>query len=214
MRTHFVAEPHRQRIDARKDPVVPGPHVEIGHLRNARQCGAGIDRIGAHHEDEVAIDASEIVVAAGRCRLRRAKPTVSWIDYYSSVSGPPRLGVVIRTVSYSVTRTTPGTGSSTTSMIVSSMTGTLCLPTFLGAFFAEVFRGRFFGVARFATFLREDLALAFPRFEAFSRVVTLAMAVSCKDYRRAIDKDYPSVIRHATFISRPQSDFATAEDAL
>lgn len=151
-------------------------------------------------------------------RILIAKPTVSWIGYYSSVSGPPRLGVVILTVSYSVTRTTPGTGSSTTSMIVSSMTGTLCLPTFLGAFFAEVFRGRFFGVARFATFLREDLALAFPRFEAFLRVVmrffALAMAVSCKDYRRAIDKDYPSVIRHATFISRPQSDFATAEDAL
>ncbi len=98
------------------------------------------------------------------------------------------------------------------------MTGTLCLPTFLGAFFAEVFRGRFFSVPRFATFLREDLALAFPRFEAFLRVVTrfvaLAMAVSCKDYHRAIDKDYPSVIRRATFISRPQSDFATAEDAL
>ena len=132
-------------------------------------------------------------------------PTVSWIDYYSSVSGPPRLGVVRLTVSYSVTRTTPGTGSSTTSMIVSSMTGTLCLPTFLGAFFAEVFRGRFFVVARFAIFLREDLALALPRFEAFLRVATrffaLAMAVSCKDYRRAIDKDYPSVIRRATFIS-------------
>jgi len=81
-------------------------------------------------------------------RILIAKPTVSWIDYYSSVSGPPRLGVVILTVSYSVTRTTPGTGSSTTSMIVSSMTGTLCLPTFLGAFFAEVFRGRFFGAPR------------------------------------------------------------------
>ena len=78
-----------------------------------------------------------------------------------------------------------------TSMIVSSMTGTtFCLATFLGAFFAEVFRGRFFGVARFATFLREDLALAFPRFEAFLRVATrffaLAMAVPCKICRGAI----------------------------
>ena len=53
------------------------------------------------------------------------RPTVSRVDYYSSISGPPRLGVVRLTVSYSVTRTTPGTGSSTTSMIVSSMTGTL-----------------------------------------------------------------------------------------
>jgi hypothetical protein len=30
---HFVPEPHRQRVDAGKDAVVPGPHVEIGHLR-------------------------------------------------------------------------------------------------------------------------------------------------------------------------------------
>src|SRR5207247_10633886 len=63
--------------------------------------------------------------------------------------GPaPRLRVVVLIVSYSVTRTTPWTGSSTTSMIVSSMTGTPCLGAFLGAIFAAVFRARFFGVAR------------------------------------------------------------------
>lgn len=46
-------------------------------------------------------------------------------NYCSSVSGPaPGLGVVVRTDSYSVTRTTPGTGSSITSMIVFSTTGT------------------------------------------------------------------------------------------
>src|SRR5271167_1135856 len=61
--------------------------------------------------------------------------------YGSAVSGPaPRLGsrpdeigVPVRIDSYSVTTTTPGTGSSITSMIVSS-TGTItCLGAFLGA---------------------------------------------------------------------------------
>jgi hypothetical protein len=104
-----------------------------------------------------------------------------WIDYYSSVSGPgPRLGVVVLIVSYSVTRTTPGTGSSITSMIVFSMTGTPCLGAFLGAIFATVFGGRFFGVARFAAFVRAGLTRAFPRFEVFLlaiRFFALAMAV-------------------------------------
>jgi len=134
------------------------------------------------------------------------RPTI-WIDCYSSVSGPtPRLGVVVLIVSYSVTRTTPGTGSSITSMIVSSTTGTFCPGAFLGANFALDFRGRFSGLARFAAFLREGLALAFPRFEAFLRVATrfvaLAMAVSSKVCRRAIrlSQHYPSAIGHATFI--------------
>jgi hypothetical protein len=84
----------------------------------------------------------------------------NWIDHHSSVSGPtPRLEGVILIVSYSVTRTTPGAGSSITSMIVSSMTGTPCLGAFLGAIFAAVFRGRFFVVARFAAFLRAGLAV-------------------------------------------------------
>ena len=109
----------------------------------------------------------------------------NWIDYYSSVSGPaPSLGVVVLIVSYSVTRTTPGIGSSITSMIVSSTTGTSCLGVFLNAFFAMAFGGRFFGVARFVGFLRACLARTFPRFAAFLRVATrffaLAMAVPVK----------------------------------
>jgi hypothetical protein len=44
-------------------------------------------------------------------------------------------------------------------MIVSSMTGTPCLGAFLGAIFAAVFGGRFFGVARFDAVLRAGLAL-------------------------------------------------------
>ena len=105
------------------------------------------------------------------------------LDYYSSVSGPPRLGVVVVIVSYSVTRTTPGTGSSITSMIVSSTTAAFCLGGFLGAIFATVFRDRLFGVARFATFLREGLARGFPRFATFLRVArrffAFTLAVSC-----------------------------------
>jgi hypothetical protein len=137
--------------------------------------------------------------------------------YCSSVSGPtPRLGsgpeemgVAVRIVSYSVTTITPGTGSSITSMIVSSTgTSTTCLGAFLGAFLAAVFGGRCFlatgfgpplparrtldfarfGVVRFAAFLRAGLALALPRFELFLRVATrffaLAMAVSCEVCRR------------------------------
>ena len=62
--------------------------------------------------------------------------------YCSSVSGPvpglgsrsDEMGVAVRIVSYSVTTTTPGTGSSITSMIVSSTGTTTCLGAFLGAF--------------------------------------------------------------------------------
>jgi hypothetical protein len=68
------------------------------------------------------------------------------------------------------------------------MTGTPCLGAFLGAIFVTVFGGRFFGVARFAAFLRAGLALAFPRFEALLRIATrffaLAMGVSCEVCRR------------------------------
>jgi hypothetical protein len=85
---------------------------------------------------------------------------------------------------------------------VSSTTGTstTCFGVFLGAVLAAVFGGRFFlavdfraplparrtldfaffGVVRFAAFLRTVLALALPRFELFLRVATrfaLAMAV-------------------------------------
>ena len=94
-------------------------------------------------------------------------------------------------------------------MIVSSTTGTstTCLGVFPGAIFAVVFGGRlfgrkfqaplpacrtldfaFFGVVRFAAFLRAVLALALPRFELFLRIATrffaLTMAVSCEECRR------------------------------
>jgi hypothetical protein len=107
--------------------------------------------------------------------------------YCSSVSGPvpgfasrsDEMGVAVRIVSYSVTTTTPGTGSSITSMIVSSTgTSTTCLGAFLGAFLAAIFDGRcflamgfaapltarwtldlaFFGVVPFAAFLRAGSA--------------------------------------------------------
>jgi hypothetical protein len=143
--------------------------------------------------------------------LRRQRTIEHLIDYFSFVAGPVpslrsasppgEMGVAVRTDSYSVTTTTPGTGSSITSMIVVS-TGTST--TFLGAFLAAVFGGRFFlaagfvvlmparrtldfaffGIARFAAFLRAGLALALPRFELFLRAATrffaLAMAVSCE----------------------------------
>ena len=107
-------------------------------------------------------------------------------------SRPDEMGVAARIVSYSVTRTTPGTGSSITSMIVSSTGTTTCLGAFLGAFLAAVFSGRFFltagfglplparltldfaffAVVRFGAVLRAGLALALPRFELFLRVAT------------------------------------------
>lgn len=85
------------------------------------------------------------------------------------------MGVAVRIVSYSVTTTTPGTGSSITSMIVSSTgTSTAWLGVLLGAFLAAIFDCRCFfaapltldfacfGVMRFAAFLRACLALALP----------------------------------------------------
>jgi hypothetical protein len=111
------------------------------------------------------------------------------------------MGVAVRIVSYSVTTTTPGTGSSITSMIVSlTGTSTACLGVLLGAFLAALFDCRClfaapltldfacFGVMRFAAFLRAGLVLALPRLELFLRVATrffaLAMAVSREVCRR------------------------------
>jgi hypothetical protein len=108
------------------------------------------------------------------------------------------MGVAVRIDSYSVTTTTPGIGSSITSMIVSSTGTTTCLGVFLGAFLAAVFGGRFFltpgfgaplparwtldfaffSVARFAALLRPGLALALPRFELFLRVATRFFALA------------------------------------
>ena len=129
-----------------------------------------------------------------------------WIVYCSSgprlVPPPREFGLTVRIDSYSVTTTTPGTGSSITSMIVVS-TGACATPlsSFVGAFLAAVFGGFFFlatgfvavltarptldfafvGAARFAAFLRAGFALALPRFELFfaTRFFALAMAVSC-----------------------------------
>ena len=115
------------------------------------------------------------------------------------------MGVAVRIISYSVTTTTPGIGSSITSMIVSSTgTPTTCLGGFVGAFLAATFDGRCFlamgfaapltldfacfGFVRFAAFLRAGLALALPRLELFLRVATrffaLAMVVTCEVCRR------------------------------
>ena len=152
---------------------------------------------------------------------RRYDPgRIRGLIYCSSVSGPvpglgsrsDEMGVAVRIVSYSVTTTTPGAGSSITSMIVSSTgTSTTCLGAFLGAFLAAIFDGRcflamgfaapltarrtldfaFFGVVRFVAFLRAGLALALPRFELFLRVATrffaLAMIVPCEICRRQAD---------------------------
>jgi hypothetical protein len=67
-------------------------------------------------------------------------------------------------------------------MMVSSTTGPSRLGAFLGIIFAVVFRGRFLGVARFATLLREGLPLTLPRLPLFLlvavRFFALAMAVS------------------------------------
>src|SRR6202162_1875602 len=104
------------------------------------------------------------------------------------------MGVAVRIDSYSVTTTMPGTGSSITSMIVSSTGKTTCLGAFLAAFFGGRFfltagfgpalperctlDFAFFGIVRFAAFLRPRLALALRRFELFlvaTRFFALAM---------------------------------------
>ena len=133
--------------------------------------------------------------------------------YCSSVSGPvpglgsrsDEMGVAVRIVSYSVTTTSPGTGSS----VSSTGTSTTCLGAFLGAFLAAILDGRcflamgfaarltarrtldfaFFGAVRLAAFLRAGLALASPRFELFLRVATrfFAIAVPFEICRRQAD---------------------------
>ena len=60
---HAVAKPYGHGIDAGKHAAVPGPHVEIGHLGDLRQRRAGIDQVGIHDEDEVAVDAPKLQVA-------------------------------------------------------------------------------------------------------------------------------------------------------
>ena len=141
------------------------------------------------------------------------------IDYYSSVSGPPRLGVVVVIVSYSVIRTTPGTGSSITSMIVSSTTAAFCLGGFFGAIFATVFRGRLFGVPRFAAFLREGWSLGL-HFLNFARKLGALLPTFCNLFARRktllcfdhscflsaaeqSTRQYPSAICHATLNLAP-----------
>ncbi len=47
-----------QGVDAREHAAVPAPHVELGHLGDARHIGAGLDVEGVEQEDEVAIDAA------------------------------------------------------------------------------------------------------------------------------------------------------------
>jgi hypothetical protein len=167
---------------------------------------------------------TDIAYLAHRLRgpCRTATPPVAYrgLINCSSVSGPvpglgsrsDEMGGAVRIISCSVTTTTPGTGSSITSMIVSSTgTSTTCLGAFLGAFLAAIFDGRcflamgfaapltarrtldfaFFGVVRFVAFLRAGLALAWPRFELFLRVATrffaLAMIVPCEICRRQAD---------------------------
>src|SRR5262249_25811016 len=48
--------------NAREYPGIPGPHIEVGHLGNLRQIGAGIDQVGAHDEYEVTVDPVELWV--------------------------------------------------------------------------------------------------------------------------------------------------------
>src|SRR5262249_29202530 len=119
-----------------------------------------------------------------------------------SGSPPGKIEVAVPTDSYSVTATTPGTGSSMASMIV-VLTGTFatCLLSavsggrfFLAADFFALMPARwtldfaFFGVACFAAILRAGLVLALPRFKLFLRAATrffaLPMAISCKACRR------------------------------
>src|ERR1700683_13636 len=112
------------------------------------------------------------------------------ISYLSSASESAScLGVVNRTDSYSVTRTTPGTGSSITSMIVSSTIG-----AFFGAIFAGSFGGLFFLAIDFRTrvpvcrtldfaffgliCLAAFLALTLPRFELFLLVARRFFALA------------------------------------
>jgi hypothetical protein len=120
--------------------------------------------------------------------------------YSSSVSESlEESGTIVRTISYSVTRITPGAGSSTTSIIVSSTGSLICgLRAFLTPFFSSGFRERFllaadstlafrtldlvwFRPASFAGFLRGERVRAFRLFRLFrpaAGLFDLAMAAS------------------------------------
>jgi len=119
-----------------------------------------------------------------------------------SGSPPGKMEVAVGTDSYCVTATTLGTGSSMASMIVVSTgafaTCLLCAVSggrfFMATGFFALLPVRwtldfaFFGVACFAAIPRVRLALALSRFELFLRAATrffvLAMAISCKAFRR------------------------------
>ena len=51
--------PHDKRVDAGKDPAVPGPEIELEHGVDLRHIAAGLDVEGVQQEGEVAIDAPE-----------------------------------------------------------------------------------------------------------------------------------------------------------
>jgi hypothetical protein len=103
------------------------------------------------------------------------------------------MGVAVRTDSYSVTTTTPGTGSSITSMIVVS-NGTSA--TFLVAFLAAVFGRRFFLAAGFVTPMPERWTLDFAffvvaRFAAFLRAGFRLRRPHCRAEERAPGQGRP-----------------------
>src|SRR6185437_9956305 len=57
---HAIAEPHRHNVDAGEDTGVEGPDVELHHFCDLRKGGTGVEPIGTHDEDEVAIDATKL----------------------------------------------------------------------------------------------------------------------------------------------------------
>src|SRR6478736_326993 len=59
---HAIVEPHWHDINGRKDPRVARPDIEVSHLSDLRQGGAGVEPVGTHDEDEVPIGAAEVRV--------------------------------------------------------------------------------------------------------------------------------------------------------
>ena len=53
---HTVPSAYRQWVDAREDTRIPRPHVEVGHLIDARREAARVDVIRGHDEHEVTVD--------------------------------------------------------------------------------------------------------------------------------------------------------------
>ena len=53
---HPFAGARDQRIDAREDPAVPGPQVEVEHRRDPRRVTARLDVVGGQQKGVVAID--------------------------------------------------------------------------------------------------------------------------------------------------------------